>query len=91
VSVPHFCLAPRPGATVDTLTCRLILLGLAATTGSACLSAHRFDASLDSVRALVRHVDCHDGAPARILVDPRCVDGICGVTCAPDRWRPPPP
>jgi hypothetical protein len=82
---------PRDGRYRRRLTRRLLLLGLVATTGSACLSAHRFDASLDSVRALVRHVDCHDGAPARILVDPRCVDGICGVTCAPDRWRLRPP
>jgi hypothetical protein len=69
----------------------LVALLLAATASGACLSAHRFDAGLDYVRELVRHVDCRDGAPARILVDPRCVDGICGVTCAPDRWRPPPP
>jgi hypothetical protein len=64
----------------------LVALLLAAIACGACLTPHRFDVSLDYVRALVRHVDCRDGAPARILVDPHCVDGICGVTCAPDRW-----
>jgi hypothetical protein len=52
---------------------------------------HRFDAGLDYVRELVRRMDCHDGAPARVLIDPHCVEGICGITCAPDRWRPRPP
>jgi len=30
---------------------------------------------------------CPDGWPIRILQDPRCPEGICGYTCAPDRWR----
>jgi hypothetical protein len=36
------------------------------------------------------HVDsliCADGWPVRLLQDPRCPEGICGYTCAPDRWR----
>jgi hypothetical protein len=30
---------------------------------------------------------CQDGLPIRVLVDARCRDGICGYTCAPDRWK----
>lgn len=34
---------------------------------------------------------CADGYPARLLLDISCRDGICGATCAPDRWQPPQP
>ena len=61
------------------------LLELAAA--AACVGCHRLD--VDQVRTLVRAFDCHDGSPARILVDPHCQQGICGVTCAPDRWAAP--
>jgi hypothetical protein len=30
---------------------------------------------------------CPDGWPIKILQDPTCHRGICGYTCAPDRWR----
>jgi hypothetical protein len=30
---------------------------------------------------------CLDGWPIKILQDPQCPRGICGYTCAPDRWR----
>jgi hypothetical protein len=30
---------------------------------------------------------CLDGWPIRILQDPQCPRGVCGYTCAPDRWR----
>lgn len=30
---------------------------------------------------------CPDGWPLKILQDQNCVRGICGYTCAPDRWR----
>lgn len=30
---------------------------------------------------------CADGWPVKILQDPNCARGICGYTCAPDRWR----
>jgi hypothetical protein len=36
-----------------------------------------------------RHLMCPDGAPVRILQDPRCESGICGFTCAPERWQTP--
>lgn len=30
---------------------------------------------------------CLDGWPIKILQAPECPRGICGYTCAPDRWR----
>jgi hypothetical protein len=30
---------------------------------------------------------CADGWPLRILQDRACPQGICGYTCAPDRWQ----
>jgi hypothetical protein len=30
---------------------------------------------------------CQDGLPMRVLVDVACRDGVCGWTCAPDRWK----
>ena len=59
---------------------------LVASASSACLGLRHLNAGIDEVRDIVRRQDCRDGAPARILVDSHCVDGICGVTCAPDRW-----
>jgi hypothetical protein len=44
------------------------------------------DADLKS-RFHLRSLICTDGLPVRLLLDARCVDGICGYTCAPDRWR----
>jgi len=55
-------------------------------SASACLGLRHLNAGIEEVRDIVRRQDCRDGAPARILVDARCLDGICGVTCAPDRW-----
>jgi hypothetical protein len=67
---------------------RLAVVLLAGASCGSCLSLRHIDAGLEHVRSIVRQQDCHDGAPARVLVDPRCEDGICGVTCAPDRWWP---
>jgi len=30
---------------------------------------------------------CADGLPVKLLQDPRCPSGVCGWSCAPDRWR----
>jgi hypothetical protein len=30
---------------------------------------------------------CADGWPVKLLLDPHCDEGVCGWTCAPDRWR----
>jgi hypothetical protein len=68
----------------------LIAILAACVTVASCLSLRHIDAGLEEVREIVRRQNCRDGAPARVLVDPRCVDGICGVTCAPDRWWPKP-
>jgi hypothetical protein len=64
-------------------------MGLALLVAASCCSAcglHHLDASITALRDIVRRQDCRDGAAPRVLVDPRCVDGICGITCAPDRW-----
>jgi hypothetical protein len=70
---------------IPTAAVRLAVL-LAASTAGACVGLRHLDAGIGELRDIVRRQDCRDGAPARVLVDPRCVDGICGVTCAPGRW-----
>jgi hypothetical protein len=65
----------------------LALLAFVALAAAGCTAFRHLD--VDQVRALVGRFDCRDGAPARILVDPHCQQGICGVTCAPDRWTVP--
>lgn len=42
--------------------------------------------SCASSRLPLRRI-CPDGWPLKILQDPNCHRGICGYTCAPDRWR----
>jgi hypothetical protein len=69
------------------VTARTAAAILCAAATAACGGFRHLD--VDQVRALVRAWDCHDGAPARLLVDPHCQQGICGVTCAPDRWTAP--
>jgi hypothetical protein len=32
---------------------------------------------------------CKDGRPVKLLVGMECAMGICGWTCAADRWREP--
>lgn len=39
--------------------------------------------------ALPLRKTCGDGWPIKILQDPQCPRGVCGYTCAPDRWRQP--
>jgi hypothetical protein len=70
-----------------TALARLLLAAGLTAACIGCVSARRFDAGLDYVRDLVRRMDCQDGAPARVLIDAHCPQGICGVTCAPERWR----
>jgi hypothetical protein len=33
------------------------------------------------------HNICADGWPLRLIEHPECPHGLCGFTCAPDRWR----
>ena len=44
-------------------------------------------ATLSASCALPLRRTCLDGWPVRILQHPQCPRGICGYTCAPDRWR----
>ncbi len=67
---------------------RLVLVVVLAASSCACIGLRHIDAGIEEVRAIVRRQDCRDGAPPRVLIDPHCRDGICGVTCAPDRWWP---
>lgn len=30
---------------------------------------------------------CGDGLPVRLILGVTCARGVCGYTCAPDRWR----
>ena len=30
---------------------------------------------------------CRDGRPVFVIQHPECANGVCGYTCAPDRWR----
>jgi hypothetical protein len=34
-----------------------------------------------------RTMRCPDGLPVRVLVSQTCPEGICGWTCASDRWQ----
>lgn len=47
---------------------------------------------LESCGSVTVHVTsagmtCTDGYPARLLLDASCRQGICGATCAPNRWE----
>jgi hypothetical protein len=62
---------------------RLLAGGMAlALLGSACSSLAARELSELHLRSLM----CVDGRPLRLLQDPLCPNGICGYTCAPDRW-----
>lgn len=62
-----------------------LLLAVALLTGAGCSVGHRID-----VQATAPLQACLDGRPVKRLQDARCADGICGYTCAPDRWAPHP-
>ena len=34
---------------------------------------------------------CTDGLPPKLFLGERCQNGVCGYTCEPGRWPPPPP
>jgi hypothetical protein len=58
---------------------------------SACATSgwHRLERDI-AIRALHPPATwlCADGRPVRVLVDLGCAMGVCGWTCAPDRWPP---
>jgi hypothetical protein len=64
----------------------LVLVVVLAVASCSCVADVAIH--IDRLQQMVRTTQCQDGAPARVLVDPHCVDGICGITCAPDRWHP---
>jgi hypothetical protein len=63
------------------LTAGLVVLGLALP---GCVVRRTIELSPTS--AAPRY--CADGRPVKILQHPDCTGGICGYTCAPDRWTP---
>jgi len=65
---------------------KVLALLLLAVTSCGCVAD--FAIHIDRLQQMVGTLKCQDGAPARVLIDPQCVDGICGITCAPDRWFP---
>ena len=64
-----------------------VLLAALLATGAACgATLQRRANDIEYLRGIVHLLDCGDNRPARVLIDPGCRDGICGITCAPDRW-----
>ena len=67
----------------------LVLLALLALGAPGCArKLTSFAEDLDYLRRLMSEVECRDGLPPRVLVDPQCRGGICGISCLPDRWTP---
>lgn len=56
---------------------RWVLLAAAFLASGSCL--------LTRTELPLRRI-CFDGLPLKILQDAKCPDGICGYTCAPNRW-----
>jgi len=64
---------------------QVILVVVLAVVGSySCVDV--MAVKIERLRHTIRSVNCQDGQPVRVLIDPHCPDTICGVTCAPDRW-----
>jgi hypothetical protein len=69
---------------------RLCLLVLALAASACGGELRRLTGDVAALRREAARLDCGDGAPVRVLTDPRCPQGICGISCAPDRWWPRP-
>jgi len=69
---------------------RIATLVLAALTASCTHAGQEIEQRI-AIRALRPPQDmiCADGKPVRLLTDATCRLGICGWSCAPDRWRDP--
>jgi hypothetical protein len=61
---------------------RVSALVVVALLGASCTHP----VAIQRVQAAIRSVNCGDGLPAKILIDVRCPDGVCGYTCVPARW-----
>jgi hypothetical protein len=62
----------------------VVVLALVSGCGGA---LYRLTDDVHQLRRVTHTLGCQDGAPVKVLVDPACPDGICGISCAPDRWR----
>lgn len=69
---------------ISMITAQLLPLSLTLLAAGAAGSCVSVEAKLLLPRAAPL---CRDGRPLRILQHPDCIDGICGWSCLPDRWR----
>lgn len=67
---------------------RVLAIVLACSSEACGGELHRLASDVDHLRRMMHAINCGDGAPVRVLTDARCPDGICGISCAPDRWLP---
>jgi hypothetical protein len=69
------------------LVALVALVGL----GGCALARRTVEVELERARLLrpPPALRCQDGDPVRVLVGRECPDGLCGWTCAGDRWRTP--
>jgi hypothetical protein len=67
---------------------KLLMLALLALGAASCARlAQNIVAEGKAARMLPRFAVCPDNAPIRLLIDEHCPGGVCGYSCAPDRWR----
>jgi hypothetical protein len=69
---------------------RILVVLLAAISACGCGRLSHLENGVNRVQNVIAGIECRDGLPAKILSDPSCIQGICGVTCEPMRWYAPP-
>jgi hypothetical protein len=74
------------GGVVRAVAVLLVAVGSSGACGACGGELHRLANDVEHMRRIMRTLDCGDGAPVRVLTDVRCPGGICGISCAPDRW-----
>jgi hypothetical protein len=67
---------------------RLVVVVVTVIVSSCGGELHQLTNDVHQLRRVTHALHCQDGAPVRVLIDPACPDGICGISCAPDRWWP---
>jgi hypothetical protein len=55
----------------------------AAAAASSCLTS----GGAVTLHLAPTNLICPDRIPAKLFIDPRCPNGVCGYTCEPGRWR----
>jgi len=65
-----------------------ILVLVLAVSSCGCGRLRHLENAVGQVQQVVAGIECRDKMPAKILIDPSCIQGICGVTCEPTRWFP---